>query len=119
MAAQAAEIPDYVTMIDTSQMTAATVASLTSQLFTEHADLPAPVMFSAHTGSPELDLQYPNRPETFRALADWADRFGGTLTGEPHTDDLGRHSVHCKVRFDYHGIQVKLYAFISTASAGS
>jgi hypothetical protein len=44
--------------------------------------------------SRELDLQFPDRPETFRALANWADRFGGTVSGEPHTDDEGQRIAH-------------------------
>jgi hypothetical protein len=108
------QIPDYVTMTDTTTITAAVIARHVADLLTEHSDLAAPALFVIHVRSPELELQFPDSPDSFRALASWADRFGGTLRGEPRTDDPGRESVYCTVRFSFQGIEAKLYAYITT-----
>ena len=55
--------------------------------------------------------------DSFRALAQWAERFGGTATGCPTTHEDGRHSVHCEVKFTDHDVTVEAYAFITAPTA--
>jgi hypothetical protein len=74
------------------------------------------VYFSVSSGGQEVCLQFPNTPDSFRALAEWAERFGGTVTGCPHTRD-GQHTVHCQVKFTDHGVNVEAYAFITATKA--
>jgi hypothetical protein len=114
----AIEVPDYVTMV-----TPATkrdmwgLASYVADVFAEHRDLPAPAYFSISHAGQEVCLQFGDTPDSFRALALWAERFGGTVTGEPHTNRDGQESVHCQVKFTDHGVNVEAYAFISATKA--
>jgi hypothetical protein len=108
-------IPGFVTMLTPGDQTPVhAIASTLVGLLTEHPDLPGPDLVSISRRSREIDLQFPDSPDTFHAMAAWADRFGGTLTGEPCTGkDATR--VRCEVRFDCGGVQFKAYAYITTA----
>jgi hypothetical protein len=52
-------------------------------------------------------------------MAQWAEHFGGTVTGCPHNDRDGRESVHCQVRFPYLGVSVEAYAFITAGQTST
>ena len=71
------------------------------------------------TGGQEVSFGFPGRKETFRTLAQWAERFGGTVTGEPYTREDGEESVYCQVRFPYLGVTVEAYAFIPAGEAST
>ncbi len=114
----AIEIPDYVTMITPAQKRdICGLASYAADLLRENSDLPAPAYFSVSQGGQEIRLQFGDTPGTFRALAQWAERFGGTVTGCPHDDGNGRQSIHCEVKFTDHGVKVEAYAFVNAAKA--
>ena len=66
----------------------------------------------AEVWSGEIELAFDRDPGTFRVMAQWAGRFGGTLTGEPAHDNDGRPLVRCEVRFVYHAIDVRAYAYV-------
>ncbi len=108
-------IPPFVTVVAPADQTPVhAIASTLVDLLTEHPDLPGPELVSISRRSREIDLQFPDSPDTFHAMAAWAERFGGTLTGEPRTDKDGT-TVRCEVRFDCHGVQFKAYAYVKTA----
>jgi hypothetical protein len=114
----ALEIPDYVTMITPAEKwSLGALAEYTADLLSENHDLPGPVFFSVSEAGQEVSLQFAGTPACFRALAQWAERFGGTVTGCPTTHDDGRQSVHCKVKFTDHGVKVEAYAFITAPKA--
>ncbi len=105
------EIPDYITRAKSlTDMTLITADLLEKA---EDSDLPAPHTVQLYHGGQEVSLSFPGHRDTFRTLARWAERFGGTVTGEPYTRDDGRESVHCQVRFPYLGVTVEAYAFIT------
>ena len=113
----AIEIPDYVTVVAPAQKRSIGVlAEYTANLLAENCDLPAPVYFSVSHGGQEVCLQFGDTPDSFRALAQWAERFGGTVTGCPFTRE-GQQSVHCQVKFTDHGVRVEAYAFITAPKA--
>ena len=113
----AIEIPGYVTMITPAEKwSIGALAEYTADLLTENHDLPAPVYFSVSEAGQQVSLQFAGTPGSFRALAQWAERFGGTVTGCPHTRD-GQQSVHCEVKFTDHGVNVEAYAFIVAPQA--
>ena len=115
----AIEIPDYVTMVTPApQRCIAWLAEYADDLLTNNSDLPAPRYFSVSQGGQEVCLQFGDTPDSFRALALWAERFGGTVTGCPHTRD-GQQSVHCQVKFTDHGVRVEAYAFITPGQTAS
>ena len=104
------EIPDYIARAKTL-----TDLTLIAADLLEHAadsDLPMPDMARVSTGGQEVSLSFPGHRDTFRTLAQWAERFGGTVTGEPYTRDDGEQSVYCQLRFPYLGVSVEAYAFI-------
>ena len=110
----AIEIPGYVTMITPAEKwSLGALAEYTADLLSENRDLPAPVYFGVSEAGQEVSLQFAGTPGSFRALAQWAERFGGTVTGCPTTHDDGRQSVHCEVKFTDHGVTVEAYAFIT------
>jgi hypothetical protein len=112
----AIEIPGYVTMITPAEKwSIGALAEYTADLLSENHDLPAPVYFSVSEAGQQVSLQFVGTPGSFRALAQWAERFGGTVTGCPTTHDDGRQSVHCEVKFTDHGVKVEAYAFITGA----
>ena len=116
----AIEIPGYVTMITPAEKRPIdTLAEYAFALLAENYDLPSPVYFSVSHAGQQVSLQFGDTPDSFRALAQWADRFGSTVTGEPHTRDDGRQSVHCEVKFTDFGVTVKLYAFITAGPAST
>ena len=109
------DIPDYVTMVrPADKRTTAELAAFAVGLLVE--DLPQPTYLSVSHGVQEVSLQFADTPDSFRALAQWAERFGGTITGCPYTRD-GQQSVHCQVKFTADGVTVEAYAFITAPKA--
>jgi hypothetical protein len=110
------EIPDYIakakSLIDLTLITADLLEKA------EDSGLPAPRYFSVSHTVQEVGLQFGDTPDTFEAMAQWAERFGGTVTSCPHTRD-GQESVHCQVRFPYLGVNVEAYAFITADKTAS
>jgi hypothetical protein len=94
------------------------LAEYAANLLAANSDLPAPRYYSVSQHRQEVSLMFDDTPDSFRALAEWAERFGGTLTGQPHTYD-GWQSVHCEVKFTDHEVKVEAYAFIKIAKADS
>ena len=114
----AIEIPGYVTMITPAEKwSIGALAEYTADLLSENHDLPGPVYFSVSEAGQEVSLQFAGTPGSFRALAQWAERFGGTVTGCPHSHEDGRQSVHCEVKFTDHDVKVEAYAFITAHKA--
>ena|SRR5215813_12106995 len=107
----AIDIPEYVT-----RAKSLTDITRTATDLLEHAadcGLPAPDTARLSRFGQEVSLGFPGHRDTFHTLAQWAERFGGTVTGEPYTRDDGSESVYCQVKFPYQGIAVEAYAFIT------
>jgi hypothetical protein len=116
----ALEIPDYVTMITPAEKRSIdALAEYAADLLAQNSDLPAPVYFSVSEAGQEISLQFAGTADSFPALAEWAWRFGGTVTGCPTTHEDGRQSVHCEVKFTDNGVKVEAYAFITAPKAAS
>ncbi len=111
------EVPDFVTMTEPApDKPMAELAVALVALFTEDQTLPQPGYLSLSTSCQEIDMQFGTEPDTFHALARWAERFGGTLTGSRTADVHGEPSVHCEVKFPYAGVHVKAYAYVHVTS---
>jgi hypothetical protein len=116
----AIEIPDYVTMITPADKRSIdALAEYAADLLAQNSDLPAPMYFSVSEAGQEISLQFVGTADSFTALAEWAWRFGGTVTGCPTTHEDGRQSVHCEVKFTDNGVRVQAYAFITAPKAAS
>jgi hypothetical protein len=110
------EIPDYVTMVTpAAKLSTAELATFVVWLLVE--DLPAPEYVTISQTGQETCLQFDDSPDSFAALAQWAERFGGTVTGYTHTHSDGHQSVHCTVKFTHDGVRVEAYAFITVPTA--
>ena len=113
----ALEIPDYVTIVTPAEKRSiAELVAFAVGLLVE--DLPQPVYLSVSRSGQEISLQFGDTPDSFRALAEWAERFGGTITGCPYTREE-QNSVHCQVKFTADGVRVEAYAFITPPKAAS
>ena len=111
-------IPDYVTMITPAdKRTTAELAAFAVGLLVE--DLPQPAYLGVSQAGQEISLQFADTADSFRALAQWAERFGGTVTACPHNDRDGRESAHVQVRFAHLGVHVEAYAFITAGQTAS
>jgi len=106
----AIDIPEYVTRAKPLTDLALIAAELLGQA--ADSDLPAPNGVRLSHGGQDVSLCFPGHRDTFRTLARWAERFGGTVTGEPFTRDDGEESVYCQLRFPHLGVSVEAYAFI-------
>jgi hypothetical protein len=110
------DIPDYVTMVTPAEKrSTAELAAFAVGLLVE--DLPQPVYLSVSQSGQEVSLQFADTQDSFRALAQWAERFGGTVTGCPYTHSGGQQSIHCQVKFPAVGVKVEAYAFITATTA--
>ena len=118
IAQPAIDIPDFVTIIEPApRKSARELAVHAAALLTENSDLPAPVYFSVTQAGQEISLQFAGSADTFRAMADWAERFGSTVTAEPGSDKDSGPYVRCAVEFSDLGVRVKAYAYIKPARA--
>ncbi|HEY6274725.1 MAG TPA: hypothetical protein VIX86_00185 [Streptosporangiaceae bacterium] len=118
MAQTAIEIPEYVTVLD-PPLTLPALARVAADLLAAADDLPAPRCVEVSAASQEIEMQFPGDPFTFAAMAQWAERFGGTITGEPGTGKDGAAYVRCEVRFSADGATVKGYAYIRADKAST
>jgi hypothetical protein len=112
------EIPGYVTVVESApDLPMRALLDAATTLLSANADLPEPRHVSVSAAGQEIELQFSGDPSTFRAMALWAERFGGTVTGQPGTDDDGTPFVRCEVRFPADAIPVKAYAYILAGKA--
>lgn len=107
-------IPDFVTMIDRSEQPLPVLAQIATDLLTEAEakQLPGPRYFSVSRGGQEISLGFGRNLDACHALAEWAEQFGGTVTGTPYQSPDGPPQVYCAVGFSYGGAKVELSAFI-------
>src|SRR5215831_9117647 len=111
------EIPGYITRAKSL----ADMMLATADLLKQAADhnLPVPSHATLYQGCQEVKLGFRGERDSFHALADWATRFGGTVTGEPYKRDGSALSVYCQVRFAFQGLAVEASAFIPADQLGS
>jgi hypothetical protein len=117
MTATEIEIPDYITRAKSLAEMMRTAADLLTQATDNN--LPTPSHATLYQGCQEVRLGFPGERDSFHALADWATRFGGTVTGEPYKRDGSALSVYCQVRFAFQGLAVEVSAFIPADQLGS
>jgi hypothetical protein len=89
----------------------------TYNLLCEAADLPQPHYLTI-SSTQRIDLQFPGKPSSQRAITRWALRFGGVLASEPCEGKRGP-LTRCHLEFDYYGVAVKAYAYIPAATASN
>ena len=85
-------------------------------LLQDGADLPQPCYVSVSQTSQQIDLQFPGKQPSLRAIGQWAHRFGSTVTTDPHRDERGQYT-RVAARFGYYGLTVTAYAYIPAAPA--
>jgi hypothetical protein len=112
------EVPEFVTMTEPEpDKPMAELAVALVAMFTEDQTLPQPRYLSISASGQEIDMQFGTEPDTFHTLAQWAEKFGGTVTGYRTEDVHGEPAVRCEVKFPYAGVQVKAYAYVHATSA--
>ena len=80
-------VPEFVTMIDRSERTLPAMAQIATDLLVQadYQQLPAPHYLSISHGGQSITLGFGRDLDACHALARWAEQFGGTVTGTPHT----------------------------------
>jgi hypothetical protein len=110
-------VPDFVTMTEpVPDKTMAELAVALVAMFTEDGTLPPPLYLSISESGQEISMQFGTTPDTFHTLAQWAQRFGTTVTGSRDEDIDGKAAVHCQVTFAYAGVQVRAWAYVRASS---
>jgi hypothetical protein len=79
-------------------------------LLDQAADLAQPYDISV-SDTQHMMLQFPPVPASARAITQWALRFGGVLSSEPHQTERGPQ-VWYRDEFDYYGVKVMAFAHI-------
>jgi hypothetical protein len=114
----AIEIPGYVTVVEPAPgLPVRDLAQAAATLLSANADLPAPQYLAVSAVGQEIELQFSSDPSTFRAMAQWAERFGGTVTGQPGANKDGTPYVRCEVHFTADALAVRAYAYIQAGKA--
>jgi hypothetical protein len=85
-------------------------------LLQEGADLPQPGYVSVSEAAQQIDLQFPGKHPSLRAITGWAHRFGSAVSKHPHHDERGQFT-RVTATFGYYGLTVKAYAYIPAAPA--
>ena|SRR5690349_7433396 len=101
---------EYITKPQTLTEMTMTLVDLLNRA--DNSNLPAPAHVTLYQRWQEARLGFRGEPDSFHALADWATRFGGTVTAEPYTRDDGEQSIDCQVKFPFVGLAVEVYAMI-------
>jgi hypothetical protein len=115
MTQTAIKVPDYVTMVEPRKpRLMRDLPDVLNQMFTEDYSLPEPQLVSMYAAAPSISLQFGHEPDTFHAMARWAEQFGGTLTGQRCTGPGNGQRIRCQVTFTYNGVSVELYAYVQT-----
>jgi hypothetical protein len=83
-------------------------------LLQEGADLPQPCYVSVSETGQRIDLQFPGKQPSKRAIGQWAHRFGSAVTTDPHRDERGQF-IRVTATFGYYGLTVTAYAYIPAA----
>ena len=87
-------------------------------LLQEGADLPQPRYGSASQTTQRIDLQFPGKQPSKRAIGQWAHRFGSVVTTNPHRDERGQFT-RVAATFGYHGLTVTAYTYIPAGPASN
>jgi hypothetical protein len=85
-------------------------------LLQDGADLPQPCYIAVSQTSQQIELQFPGKQPSLRAITGWARRFGSTVTKHPHHDKRGQFT-RVAATFGYYGLTVTAYAYIPAAPA--
>jgi hypothetical protein len=80
-------------------------------LLQDGADLPQPCYVDVSETGQQIDMQFPGKQPSKRAITAWARRFGSTVSAHPHHDGRGVF-IRVTTKFDYYGLNVKAYAYI-------
>ena len=87
-------------------------------LLQEGADLPQPCYVSVSQTSQQIDMQFPGKQPSKRAITGWAHRFGSAVSTHPHHDGRGQFT-RVTATFGYYGLTVKTYAYIPATPAST
>ncbi len=87
-------------------------------LLQDGADLPQPCYLSVSATGQRIDMQFPGKHTSLRAITGWAHRFGSAVTKHPDHDQRGQYT-RVTATFGYYGLTVTTYAYIPAAPASS
>ena len=89
----------------------------TAELLQQAADLPAPTSLTMYDHD-TISIQFARHKDSIRAIAKWARRFGSVTTSHPGQIESDTGTWYT-TDFDYYGIAVHAFAFITAAPAST
>jgi hypothetical protein len=89
------------------------VADLCGLLW-EASELPRPSSVSVYGATDHITLQFEPDPSSEAAIAQWAAKFGGTVTHRPVWHE-GHPCMICRTEFTTHGVEITAFALIRTS----
>jgi hypothetical protein len=85
-------------------------------LLDETHDLPHPTDVGV-SDTQSIDLRFPPGRSSYRSIARWAARFGGTVISSKPIDTEHGPRIYCRCEFSYHGLAVDAWAVIAADKA--
>jgi hypothetical protein len=88
-----------------------------AELLQQAADLPAPTSIAIYDTIQHISVQFARDKASIRAITRWAARFGSAVTIQPgkvQSDTGSDTGTWYRTQFDYYGITVEAFAFISS-----
>ncbi len=109
--------PDGTALPELPPLPIGALAVGTAELLQQANDLPEPrCIFIYHNQA--ISLQFAPEQAGVRAVARWAQRFGGVLVSQPADTEDGPRMYH-RAEFGYCGIEVTAYTLIPAEPAGT
>jgi hypothetical protein len=71
-----------------------------------------PHYVAIHATTKYFGLQFAPEPASLKAIARWAQRFGGVLVSENRLNAQQQECRYAGVTFDYSGVEVAAYAYV-------
>jgi hypothetical protein len=88
-------------------------------LFRAADGLGQPHYVAIHESTQHFGLQFAPVRGSLRAVASWAQRFGGVLVSEKTRDHSEQECTYAGTTFDYNGIEVTAYAYVPVTATGT
>ena len=78
-----------------------------------------PHYVAIHATTKHFSLQFAPDRASLKAIARWAQRFGGVLVSENRLNAKQQECMYAGVTFDYSGVEVSAYAYVPVTETGT
>jgi hypothetical protein len=90
-----------------------------TDLFRQADGLGLPHYAAIHESTQHFGLQFAPVRGSLRAVACWAQRFGGVLVSDKRFDHCKQECTYAGTTFEFFGIEVTAYAYVPVTATGT